>query len=866
MEVNMACATALVECNPVEKILQNYMEGNIAFPSALVECNTIEKILQACSYCDVPHYFSEITDKQYLNLLDCLYEPNDVNSCENCLLSLYHGSQDDEINKFIMYIKKISEENFINVTSKEFFNLMEFKLYLMENGSPKVGFILTLWNLIRYVIKILDCIGNISEFIRSEHAADFNLSNILKIHENHFQVWNKYLCDALCDLVKHGCYLELWYLFALVGMPNMQKLFHPKYNVSEQYSLFKTVIKSTMKSRNRGLGCYKDQLLINMFMFHIIIPHKTNDVNSWLGNSIAACIRQDKLAYLDLTVNQIKLMLHRNEIDINIMKIFSDTVVKIERGKDRIELLLNHYIVAKKRNNVKIFETLLKIPGFSETLDISNEHGVTTTQYACDLGHYNVADFLIDNGGSIVKLFTNAIIKCITGSNLSSDCENYLMLKASKICENINNFNTKTADILNVVRAYFRTKFISNSNIEKNKYNYNFNDDIVNYLDIHSVQHFFENLKLNLHIKPPDKKMRLLFLKLNNFSYGNGVTRHIFERISDFYVNKSGLFTTLSDNAKDIYLPYYEEEPSDEIYCAYRNFGIFLGLCFLFASVDMRLSINMFKQSFNLVNRIILPDHLSKIISKMHNYTEQDFIHVDLNMTIRAMNSEKVWKEYQLIPDGYKIAVTKKNWCSYAEALKKFYCGGYRMEILEEIHQGFHWLFGYDIWINPILSYLLINQPSKRETCQVWIQYSKINFARLLDHKHFEQTLDAAKSRNHIRSNNYELKNYPRCRVPDAIRWFFEIIDTLDDTDYDNLIRFMTGSKILQPGGIIAMNTNETPIKIKYNNICDDPKNPMLPTSQTCFNTIVLPWYQSKEIMLRCLLIAIRECNEMTFV
>ncbi|KAF6248565.1 ubiquitin protein ligase E3A [Scenedesmus sp. NREL 46B-D3] len=87
-----------------------------------------------------------------------------------------------------------------------------------------------------------------------------------------------------------------------------------------------------------------------------------------------------------------------------------------------------------------------------------------------------------------------------------------------------------------------------------------------------------------------------------------------------------------------------------------------------------------------------------------------------------------------------------------------------------------------------------------------------------------------------------------------AIRWFWEVVHSLDDAQQKRLLFFITGSDRvpikglghLSPPFVISRNGND---------------NTRLPTAHTCFNHLLLPAYKDKDTMQQRLLLAIENAE-----
>jgi ubiquitin-protein ligase E3 A len=91
--------------------------------------------------------------------------------------------------------------------------------------------------------------------------------------------------------------------------------------------------------------------------------------------------------------------------------------------------------------------------------------------------------------------------------------------------------------------------------------------------------------------------------------------------------------------------------------------------------------------------------------------------------------------------------------------------------------------------------------------------------------------------------------NYERCSKDDqTIKWFWEIVNELDDDHKKMFLKFTTGSDRSPLKGL-----SELKLIIMVQGL-DDTR---LPSAHTCFNHLILPQYSSKEVMREKLIKAI---------
>jgi len=92
-----------------------------------------------------------------------------------------------------------------------------------------------------------------------------------------------------------------------------------------------------------------------------------------------------------------------------------------------------------------------------------------------------------------------------------------------------------------------------------------------------------------------------------------------------------------------------------------------------------------------------------------------------------------------------------------------------------------------------------------------------------------------------------------------VIKWFWEVLEDLEQTQRANLLQFVTGTSKVPLEGFQALRGISGPQKFQIHKA----GNPhALPTGHTCFNQLDLPEYVSKEAFIEKLLLAITEGKE----
>lgn len=457
----------------------------------------------------------------------------------------------------------------------------------------------------------------------------------------------------------------------------------------------------------------------------------------------------------------------------------------------------------------------------------------------------------------IVFLNTNYKFSKLIFSDTNSEFTSYDIATKKEIFKYITN-NLESLDdheinqILSKFSLYYqKTCTASHSTL---RFDYSNNNNIRDF------DNLFDEINTNwLPLKNNDKLTYPVF-QLNELSHGFGVKKFFFNQYSEVVLHSillcqknegnKLLFCPLNigDSDNTLYIPYYRShEITSEILDDYQNFGIFLALCVLSYPCNLVISDIIFKYlATETITTDSLPLYLRKTLEIMDNYDQGEFESAEIYMTITDTNVYGQSEIFELVENGNNIEISYDNYQNYKNKLLDFYCwNGERSIILERIYLGFHSVIKKDLIILPKILPLLVNKPSKnnRENSDAWKKYSKILFRK----KHIDTDTGTVK------------QAYKNIEI--VIKLFFDFIDLASDKEYENLVRFITGSKVLPLGGLEALSKSESYVKINY------VFNSSLPTSSTCINEIVLPVEcKSQKEFIKLLRLAINECNHLTFV
>eukprot|EP00116_Pleurobrachia_bachei_P009799 sb/3470061/ len=108
--------------------------------------------------------------------------------------------------------------------------------------------------------------------------------------------------------------------------------------------------------------------------------------------------------------------------------------------------------------------------------------------------------------------------------------------------------------------------------------------------------------------------------------------------------------------------------------------------------------------------------------------------------------------------------------------------------------------------------------------------------------------------------NNTKLKGCTE--NSDVVKWFWQVVEEMDNERKARLLQFATGSSRVPINGFAGLRgsstVNSAP-RLFTLNVTNTMSNRSLPKAQTCFNRLDLPHYESFEIMRGKIKIAIEE-------
>ena len=180
-------------------------------------------------------------------------------------------------------------------------------------------------------------------------------------------------------------------------------------------------------------------------------------------------------------------------------------------------------------------------------------------------------------------------------------------------------------------------------------------------------------------------------------------------------------------------------------------------------------------------------------------------------------------RTHELKKDGSSIPVTIAN----REEFVELYISYHMRDSVEKMSNAL--IRGFNLLIPPHLAVLDLFHPAELELLIVGTQ--DLDFVALEKLCEYE--------------GNYSASS----RV---VRWFWKVIHELHQDQKQKFLQFATGSPRAPVGGL-----KELSFKIQR----AGPDSDQLPSAHTCFNTILLPDYNSEEKLKRKLLYAINNCE-----
>ena len=203
-------------------------------------------------------------------------------------------------------------------------------------------------------------------------------------------------------------------------------------------------------------------------------------------------------------------------------------------------------------------------------------------------------------------------------------------------------------------------------------------------------------------------------------------------------------------------------------------------------------------------------------LSKLRSFTDEEFHYMEQTFMITYSSDKNLYSK-ELVKNGGKIFVNRKNFDEFFTQYVHWIVHSSIEHSFNALKEGFYSIIDYET--------VRCLHPAEME---------KILVGSFIVDLHF--------LRKHIKYVDYTADS-------NIVLWFWEIIEKYNTENLRKLLQFVTGND-----KVPVINTAEWKIIIKRNG-CDTQR---LPSSQTCFNTLLLPEYSSKSKLGEKLNIAIR--------
>lgn len=221
---------------------------------------------------------------------------------------------------------------------------------------------------------------------------------------------------------------------------------------------------------------------------------------------------------------------------------------------------------------------------------------------------------------------------------------------------------------------------------------------------------------------------------------------------------------------------------------------------------------NNFHENISINDIELIDNEFYRQLLFLKNCSSDEIKELDLYFTTPEIINNTLC-DIDLIPDGSKIQVTKENMNEYLNILSSHKLLYKREDALHEFIHSFHRVIPNRL-ISPIF------------TC---------NEISIMLMGNQEISIDDWK-KNTIYCNCSPSRN--------EIIWFWELIELFSIDDRRSLLSFCTGAKYLPIGGFKRLLMEKSAFTIQFQ---ENLPIGTLPTSRTCFNTLILPSFETKE-------------------
>lgn len=313
---------------------------------------------------------------------------------------------------------------------------------------------------------------------------------------------------------------------------------------------------------------------------------------------------------------------------------------------------------------------------------------------------------------------------------------------------------------------------------------------------------YSDSLKILNYIKQEDvhKQLRITFKNEEGVDSG-GIRKEFFQLLSQIIKNDANLFNTYKN------IIWFKNIRSlDSYYCIGKLLGIALYnnviLNLPFPSFFFKKLLNK-KTTFYDLKEIDL--ELYNSLNNMKKLNEKEIEDLDLTFTISYKIDEKIIT-YNLNENNLELKVTKENLNLFINKYADYILNKMLSKQFNSIKEGFYYVIKRDILV-------------------------------YLDAKELEKII--------IGSNDFDINEIKSTTIyngyslnSNIIKWFWEIFEAYSKKMKKKLLQFITGNDRIPISGSASLNL------VIMKNGCDTDR---LPSSQTCFNTLLLPEYSSKD-------------------
>ena len=449
---------------------------------------------------------------------------------------------------------------------------------------------------------------------------------------------------------------------------------------------------------------------------------------------------------------------------------------------------------ASSKNSLQCLQILLTMPNLN--IFISDFHGNTPLSYA---------------------IFYNEL-ECVTA-----------LIKY--IFERIRNINTTSKELINnyysEIHKYLALSITDNENYLQVDIN-SFDEES----DVLLLNQFFSNVQNFKKIVETKKlidfgkKLPSINIKVDNFQKGQGVLRQWIKDCFTITV-KHNFFETFEGK---LYLPHFDKI-TEQDKCNMSCIGFLVAIVLLYSPITLELSPIFFKILTNeeVTLKDILSDNTNNFFNKVPSYSDQEIDNMMLYFVESCGN-----KNYDLVPGGSLVQVTKSNFSDFLKKKWEFYFSGCRGELLKAFKEGFNVIVPEEylkMFNSSDLMYLAIKKPQVIPVSR-WKSYCKI-----------------------VRPQQQEQND------DNTLEWFWKYVENLSSENHFKLVEFICGNNILPFNDLETLHNEHKPLTITFVNKKDE-----FPIAMTCSYTLQLPFYSSEKKLNEMFDIALENFGGFQFV